>query len=80
MASNLFFIPRFQVFKALNKISVYDILTNNFNVNPSKKTNQNIVFLLNSSFKNATSFMNHQMTAIRCLLNELNIGLTDSYY
>ena len=37
MASNLFFIPRFQVFKALTKISIYDILTNNFNVNPSKR-------------------------------------------
>ena len=37
MALNLFFIPILQVFNALNKISLYDILTNNFNVNPSKK-------------------------------------------
>ena len=32
-----FFIPKFQVFKSLTKISVYDILTNNFKVNPSQK-------------------------------------------
>ena len=37
MPSNLFFIPQMQVFRALTKVSVYDILTNNFNVNPSQK-------------------------------------------
>ena len=37
MESLLFFVPKFQVFKSLTKISVYDILTNNFKVNLSKK-------------------------------------------
>ena len=32
MASMFFFIPKLQFFKSLTKISVYDILTNNFNV------------------------------------------------
>ena len=37
MESLLFFVPKFQVFKSLTKISVYDILTNNFKVNLSQK-------------------------------------------
>ena len=37
MASILFFIPKFKFLKGLTKISVYDILTNNFKVNLSKK-------------------------------------------
>ena len=37
MNSILFFVPKFQVFKSLTKISVYDILTNNFELNLSKK-------------------------------------------
>ena len=32
-----FFIPKFQVFKSLAKISFYDILTNSSKVNPSKR-------------------------------------------
>ena len=32
-----FFIPKFQVFKSLTQISVYNILTNNFKMSPSQK-------------------------------------------
>ena len=32
-----FFIPKLQVFKSLTKISVYDILTNNFKVDVTQK-------------------------------------------
>ena len=70
MASNLFFIPRFQVFKALNKISVYDILTNNFNVNPSQKLKSEYCvpvkqFFQEINFFYETSIDNNKMSAQR---------------
>ena len=37
LAKYFFFIPKMQFFKSLTKISVYDILTNNFKMNPSQK-------------------------------------------
>ena len=37
MSSIFFFVPKLQIFKSLNKISIYDILTNKFNVKLSEK-------------------------------------------
>ena len=70
MASNLFFIPKMQVFKSLTKISVYHILTNNFKVNSSRNLKPEYCvpikqFFQEINFFYETSIDNHKMTVHR---------------
>ena len=49
---NLFIlIPKFQVFRSLANVSVYDILINNFKVNPSKKLKPEYCILIKKYFE-----------------------------
>ena len=70
MASSLFFLPKMQVFKSLTKISVYDILTNNFKVNTSQNLKPEYCvpikqFFQEINFFYETSIDNGKMTVHR---------------
>ena len=56
MSSLLIFVPKFKVFKSLTKISVYDILTNNFNVDVSQKIKPEYRVPINQYFEEINIF------------------------
>ena len=56
MNSLRIFVPKFNVFKSLTKISVYDILTNNFNVDVSQKIKPEYCIPINQYFEEINIF------------------------